>query len=442
MKKLILLLIVFTFSNAQSQWTVISTIPGSPNINTISVVNQNLIWVCCDTNRVYRSTNGGVNWVLRNSGIPAGNLHGISAIDSLNCWIGTAAGSIYRTSDGGLSWINQFSISNSFSDGIKMFSLNYGIYMGDPTATSGQPFQFRYTTNGGSNWLLSPNSPTGTSEYGLVNSWDWLDTGTIWIGIANTVANASSSKVFKSSGFGGGNWSTAILNGTGTSQGLYYQGVAFTDANNGMVGSNNGNFRKTTNGGLNWSLVTNPPGITSFSVNDMEGFKNGSNLIRVATLSSGTSTNRCFTTTNLGATWTEETLPAQGTVSGISHMDYVNPSLGFSGGKGGLVMRFGNPSGVSNSDLEIPGDFNLEQNYPNPFNPVTKISFSIPKSSQVTLKVYDALGKEITTLVNDFKQAGNYSYNFNAALNLTSGVYFYTLISENFTAMKKMLLLK
>lgn len=442
MKKLILLLIVFTFSNAQSQWTVISTIPGSPNINTISVVNQNLIWVCCDTNRVYRSTNGGVNWVLRNSGIPAGNLHGISAIDSLNCWIGTAAGSIYRTSDGGLSWINQFSISNSFSDGIKMFSLNYGIYMGDPTATSGQPFQFRYTTNGGSNWLLSPNSPTGTSEYGLVNSWDWLDTGTIWIGIANTVANASSSKVFKSSGFGGGNWSIAILNGTGTSQGLYYQGVAFTDANNGMVGSNNGNFRKTTNGGLNWSLVTNPPGITSFSVNDMEGFKNGSNLIRVATLSSGTSTNRCFTTTNLGATWTEETLPAQGTVSGISHMDYVNPSLGFSGGKGGLVMRFGNPSGVINSDLEIPGDFNLEQNYPNPFNPVTKISFSIPKSSQVTLKVYDALGKEITTLVNDFKQAGNYSYNFNAALNLTSGVYFYTLISENFTAMKKMLLLK
>lgn len=441
MKKLILLLIVFIFSNAQSQWTYLSTIQGSPNINSISVVNQNLIWVCCDTTRVYRSTNGGVNWVLRNGGIPAGNLYGISAIDSLNCWIGTVAGSIYRTSDGGLNWVNQFSISNSFSDGIKMFSLNYGIYMGDPTATSGQPFQFRYTTNGGTNWLLSPNSSIGNSEYGLVNAWDWIDTGTVWIGIANAVANASSSKVFKCSGFGGGNWSSTILNGTGTADGLYYQGVAFTDANNGMVGSNNGNFRKTTNGGVNWSLVTNPPGITSFSVNDMEGFKNGSNLIRVATLTSGP-TNRCFTTTNLGATWTEETLPALGIVSGISHMDYVNPSLGFSGGKGGLVMRFGNPSGISSIVSEVAEDYNLDQNFPNPFNPVTKINFSIPKSSQVTLKVYDALGKEITTLVNDFKQAGSYSYDFNASVNLTSGIYFYTLISENFTATKKMLLLK
>jgi len=122
-------------------------------------------------------------------------------------------------------------------------------------------------------------------------------------------------------------------------------------------------------------------------------------------------------------------------------MDYVNPSLGFSGGKGGLVMRFGNPSGIS-IVTEVPEDYNLDQNFPNPFNPVTKINFSIPKSSQVTLKVYDALGKEITTLVNDFKQAGSYSYNFNASLNLTSGIYFYTLISENFTATKKMLLLK
>ncbi|MBK8946122.1 MAG: T9SS type A sorting domain-containing protein [Ignavibacteriae bacterium] len=89
----------------------------------------------------------------------------------------------------------------------------------------------------------------------------------------------------------------------------------------------------------------------------------------------------------------------------------------------------------------LPTKFTLEQNYPNPFNPTTEINFSIPKSGNVTLKVFDAVGQEVATLVNEFKNAANYKVNFNAA-NLTSGVYFYRLEANDLLQTKKMLLIK
>lgn len=89
-----------------------------------------------------------------------------------------------------------------------------------------------------------------------------------------------------------------------------------------------------------------------------------------------------------------------------------------------------------------PVEFNLQQNYPNPFNPATKINFSIPNSSKVTLKVYDVLGNVISTLLsNEYLTANSYSVNFDAK-NLTSGIYFYTLEADNFIDTKKMLLVK
>ena len=89
----------------------------------------------------------------------------------------------------------------------------------------------------------------------------------------------------------------------------------------------------------------------------------------------------------------------------------------------------------------IPEKFELKQNYPNPFNPTTKISFSLPKSAFVSLKVYDMLGKEVAQLVNQELTPNNYSFDFNAA-NLSSGVYFYKLESAEFSDVKRMMLIK
>jgi hypothetical protein len=83
----------------------------------------------------------------------------------------------------------------------------------------------------------------------------------------------------------------------------------------------------------------------------------------------------------------------------------------------------------------------LDQNYPNPFNPSTLISFTLPEAGFTNLVIYNSLGQEITELVNNQLEAGSHQYNFNAK-NLTSGIYFYKLESENFVQVRKMMLLK
>ncbi|MBK7632243.1 MAG: T9SS type A sorting domain-containing protein [Ignavibacteriales bacterium] len=88
-----------------------------------------------------------------------------------------------------------------------------------------------------------------------------------------------------------------------------------------------------------------------------------------------------------------------------------------------------------------PSDFELGQNYPNPFNPSTLISYSIPQNSFVTLKVYDVIGNEVATLVNQSQSAGKYEVRFDAS-NLSNGVYMYSIKTDNFTATKKMILMK
>ena len=89
----------------------------------------------------------------------------------------------------------------------------------------------------------------------------------------------------------------------------------------------------------------------------------------------------------------------------------------------------------------IPLTYSLAQNYPNPFNPSTKINFSIPKQGNVSLKIYDVLGKEVMTLLNETKQPGNYEVVFNGT-NLSSGAYFYRLESGEFSDIKRMILIK
>lgn len=93
------------------------------------------------------------------------------------------------------------------------------------------------------------------------------------------------------------------------------------------------------------------------------------------------------------------------------------------------------------SSGETPAEFNLKQNYPNPFNPVTNIQFDLPKDVFVTIKIYDVLGREVATLINDFKKAGSYIVSFNGS-ELSSGVYFYKIKAGFYTDIKRMILLK
>lgn len=99
------------------------------------------------------------------------------------------------------------------------------------------------------------------------------------------------------------------------------------------------------------------------------------------------------------------------------------------------------PTDVESDNNKQPVDYGLYQNYPNPFNPSSKISYSIAEYGRVSLKIYDILGREVTTLVNEEKSAGRYEVIFNAS-GLASGIYFYRLQAENYVETKKMILLK
>lgn len=106
-----------------------------------------------------------------------------------------------------------------------------------------------------------------------------------------------------------------------------------------------------------------------------------------------------------------------------------------------IVKLTQNPTGVEDQGFNQPDDFVLYQNYPNPFNPSTTIEFSIPQSGDVSLNIYNLLGEEVKTLVNEFRQTGKYSVQFNAN-NFSSGIYFYKLQTDSFVETKKMILLR
>jgi hypothetical protein len=107
----------------------------------------------------------------------------------------------------------------------------------------------------------------------------------------------------------------------------------------------------------------------------------------------------------------------------------------------GILEVEGGPSAIEDELADVPKVFKLYENYPNPFNPVTKIKYDLPKKSMVKLKVYDILGREVATLVNTVKAAGSYSVDFNAS-SLATGIYVYRITTDNYTATKKMMLLK
>lgn len=122
--------------------------------------------------------------------------------------------------------------------------------------------------------------------------------------------------------------------------------------------------------------------------------------------------------------------------------------FGFDGKRNYEIINSGNiePDGITGignheNIASLPTEYALAQNYPNPFNPETKINYDLPVSGHVSLKIYDLVGKEVMTLVNEIQNAGRYSATF-SGVNLASGMYFYKITAGTFTVVKKMVLIK
>lgn len=144
--------------------------------------------------------------------------------------------------------------------------------------------------------------------------------------------------------------------------------------------------------------------------------------------------------TDGGTTFPYTVFDKQGSVLGTAPAT-TSSFVPAAGQWGTFAVSISNLTNINPVKPGIPVTFELCQNYPNPFNPVTKIEFSVPFKDNVKFIVYDILGKEIKTLINEPMDAGFYSINFDAG-DLPSGIYFYRMETHNFMETKKMLLIK
>ncbi|MEO8514660.1 MAG: T9SS type A sorting domain-containing protein, partial [Ignavibacteria bacterium] len=147
-------------------------------------------------------------------------------------------------------------------------------------------------------------------------------------------------------------------------------------------------------------------------------------------------------TTNGGQNWLGQNCFSQ---SSLSVIVFTSPNTGFVAGGKGIIGKTTDGGGVLVGQNNI-GDilsniYSIFQNYPNPFNPVTNIKFDIPKRSNVKISIYDILGKEISVLVNEEMNPGTFEVNWDAS-NFPSGVYFYKIVTDNYSESRKMVLIK
>lgn len=233
----------------------------------------------------------------------------------------------------------------------------------------------------------------------------------------------------------GSNWEQIFIGDKITTEGpAYFNAIFFYDDNVGYVGGTGGYMGKTTDGGVTW----NPRVAPDFDeINDILFISPDSGAVV------GSNGTVRFTTDG-GDTW-EEDPDLTNALDGksIKKVRSLDNTLGIAIGDSGLVVYFSTDSisvSVDEKGNNIQ-NYSLSNNYPNPFNPSTIIKYSLPYYGFVTLRVYDMLGREIATLVNEEKPPGTYEANFDAS-NLATGIYFYKLQVGSFVETKKMILLK
>jgi photosystem II stability/assembly factor-like uncharacterized protein len=232
------------------------------------------------------------------------------------------------------------------------------------------------------------------------------------------------STIFKSTN-GGLDWSyqTFALSST-------LHKICFVDEYIGWFCGEGGVIFHTTDGGVNWIWQSSGTSGHLYSIHFVD--QNFGWAVGTAGL--------IIRTTNGGLNWQNQSVQPNYYLESVY---FVNENVGWTVGNNGVILKTIDGGGPTflNNESEMPNEFLLFQNYPNPFNPATTIAYQIPDRGFVTLKVYDILGREVATLVNEEKPAGSYEVQFTAN-GLASGIYFYKLSANEYSETKKMILLK
>lgn len=400
-RQFILILFSFVFLgffDCNAQW-VKSNLPNEFVIHlkiTAFAVSGNNIFVSKEEDALYLSSNNGFTWNSLFFYFDALAIKGNDLIGGLNAvYLSTDHGSNWTVLDSGY---DIFNITSLAVNGNNIFAGTFynGIWV---------------STNNGASFDQDSN---GIKHY-MVNS--------IVINNSNVFAGTNNG-IFLSTN-NGKSW-TPANNGL-TNKDVHSLAVSF---NNVFAGTDNGVFLSTDNGS-SWYPINN--GITDSVINS---FTSAGNYVFAGTNSGGV-----FLTSNYGVNWSS--IPIGLTSADVTALALSSNNILAGTRIGDIWYRtLANiTTGITTNKNDLPTTFKLYQNYPNPFNPTTMISYQIPNDGFVTLKIYDILGREIKTLVNDFKSQGKYSVNFDGS-DLVSGVYFYQLRVGDFYSIKKMILMK
>jgi hypothetical protein len=409
MKKLILLVCILgTQAALHSQW--IQTLNGTSIWSLAKDLSGNVYAGSLgSTSMIYKTTNYGMNW----AGLASGNGQTIFsiAIDSMgNIFAANFSAGLLKSTNGGLNFTTM-PASNFGGQGLNTVACGKRghIYVG----TNGAGF-YRSIDTG------NTFAPGGLSGLQVITiTVDKYNSAFVYAGVTSTTSGPNG--FYRSTDYGQ-NFS-ANLNPNKNIYGIIQKTPTDLYSISTTTG---GPFDKSTDGGLNWVTINTgyvargicDPGYTYIIIAGNNGVffssNNGSNFINYGITSSAT-----------------PLVKQEG--PGITY-------TGLSGSSNGGVWIRNDPLGI-NHIPEIAEEFSLSQNYPNPFNPTTKIKFQIPSNEFVSLNIFDALGREISTLVNEQLNSGTYEVEWDAS-SYPSGVYFYKLNTGSYTETKKMVLIK
>lgn len=443
---------IFTINLTYSQWVPYTNFPTTNRVGGVSIpgTNSNYVYVATfnasnpNQTLLVKSTNRGNTWLTLNTFPPFFSYPSSIAFYSNEEGIALGTNMIIATTNGGNSWgvlyvapdtvvLENFAISPNTSIFWAIGNKITGTGLGNPVLIRSSNFpsgpfvrltlpqtynNYQLTglcVKGNSTCLISTNEhpPVFLKTINTGENWSLISAGNndreIWDMIRYDLnddviavgGNMNCLTIYNSTDFGE-TWlqTMDIQNVNGPFRAV---GAPFEFIRNRMYSvGHNGTIYATTNSGQNW-------------------FKQISNL-----------------TSNLK--WITKSYP-----DGLFAVTWGDFESNSDSSNSISQMQFttngGSPIGIQLINSEIPNTFSLSQNYPNPFNPVTKIRFDVPRSENVMIKVYDMLGKEITTLVNQQLQPGTYETDWDAT-GYSSGIYYYKMISGNFTQTKIMVLVK
>jgi photosystem II stability/assembly factor-like uncharacterized protein len=437
-----LLVILFPFNHSftQGNWYFLENAPHTDaKFADCFFLNSSTGWVVDVNGKVYKTTDGGNSWTMLIDVLLEFNIPGFSCITFVNEQKGWAGNqnyvnpdpnvSLFESTNGGVTWANiSDRISGAYTEGLNsLWAIDSLTIYGAGVWYA--PSNFIKTSDGGNSWTSIALNPLidGIKDLWFFNA----DTGLV-VGardINRTLPGLYASKpVILFTTDSGTSWERHF---TKESVGDWAYKISFPSSNIGYVSvqgpGRNLNLVKTIDGGISWNEINVAEGMPVTAV----GFV--TNLRGWISTENDTS----FGTTDGGYSWVLADIGEH-----IDRFRFLGDTLGYSAGKS--VYKFSSDSStmsISKSGNDLPTIFNLRQNYPNPFNNSSVLIYSVSQSADIEIKVYDVLGNEIETLVNEKKQTGSYEITWYAE-GLPSGVYFYRLQAGDYIETKKMVLMK